>query len=452
MKTKKKVESVLGQWCLHNEPEQLFNGVVTIHDDEHIYFQIDGFVSKNPRNSIQTFVGKTNHNQTFTLFNCQLIDARLIPTKSSNYKVSLCLEGNLELKDGVPLLNSFLVRFDDKNKFGQASFYKTLLNENHLINFETQKDEETKIDVENGIELVIQPLSPFPNDLFTAQETITITQYCVYQFNFVSKTLINDITHKFVLHLEHFICIGLSDTVSIQASGYYDREGDFYNVIGQIYRSKPISDKHHHEFYFTRKSVESRLPELLKGWFSKKEHLTHAINSYFGPKYMDMYLETIFLSYARALEVFHRVEFSNSKAMNNDEAKRIRKLVKESSFKDSDKKIIKEKLNYLTEPTFKQRLEELINPFSTFITNFIEMDSFSKNVGDYRNWLTHYSKTTKPKVLKLEPMKMVRQMELLLDCCMLKTIGFSENEIQYMINRRPDSKIFKEITTQEHTS
>lgn len=72
MKTKKKVESVLGQWCLHNEPEQLFNGVVTIHDDEHIYFQIDGFVSKNPRNSIQTFVGKTNHNQTFTLFSRSL--------------------------------------------------------------------------------------------------------------------------------------------------------------------------------------------------------------------------------------------------------------------------------------------------------------------------------------------------------------------------------------------
>ena len=452
MKKNHNVETILGQWYLFDEPDELYNGVVTILDEEQIYFQIDGFVDFKNRPINQTFIGKTNSKKIITLFSCNLINAHLTPTKSSNYKVKLCLEGNLEIINGEPLLDNFLVRFDDKNKFGQASFYKTLLTSESLVEFETQIDAQSKIELESGVELKIQPLSPFPTDYFTAQETITITQFCMYQFEFIGKKLLTEITHKYVLHLENFISIGLNDTVSIQSCGYFDRHGDFYNIIGQIYSSKPISQKHHHEFYFSRKSVESRLPVLLKEWFSKKERLAHAINSYFGPKRMDMYLETIFLSYARALEVFHRVEFSNSKAMNNDEAKRIRKLVKESSFKDSDKKIIKEKLNYLTEPTFKQRLEELINPFSTFITNFIEMDSFSKNVGDYRNWLTHYSKTTKPKVLKLEPMKMVRQMELLLDCCMLKTIGFSENEIQYMINRRPDSKIFKEITTQEHTS
>lgn len=182
---------------------------------------------------------------------------------------------------------------------------------------------------------------------------------------------------------------------------------------------------------FAFKDISDKFQYFLQNWFRKAEELEPVYQLYFGLIYNPhMYLEQKFSCLVEALEAYHRRIMQNYELPMDKHNERICKIL--DAVPQEYKTWLERKLEYSNEPILRRRLRELLNNHSVTVPNFIRnRESFIDKVVITRNYLIHHDPRLEAKAAKKEKLHYItRRLQLLVDLCLLKELGFSSDEVQ----------------------
>jgi ApeA N-terminal domain 1 len=205
---------------------------------------------------------------------------------------------------------------------------------------------------------------------------------------------------------------------------------------------------------FTLPTIESNFAKCIQSWIKKYELLEPAINLYFSVLYNPSnYAEVKFLSLTQAIETYHRRLFDEK--YQNDDIYRaglysdlIKVLPKEL---DSDfKKSLEGRLKYGNEYSLRTRLRKVVESITDILDfSFVQLKQertvFINRVVDTRNYWTHYSSELAEKAVQTgeERLILITQLQLLLEVCFLKDLGFDTDVVSKLIKRSYRYKLLK---------
>jgi hypothetical protein len=201
---------------------------------------------------------------------------------------------------------------------------------------------------------------------------------------------------------------------------------------------KPIyQTRKWHQHLLRFDSIASQFESIMMLWFKKSYELAQPINlllQSFIEKY-DFSVEK-FMDIIKALELFHRLNFSNHVLSKEAFEDRKRKF---SSIDLSEDELawIKQKLQFSNEPSLKNRLEELINSYSFpyFEERVPDKKSFCRKATDCRNYYTHFNSDLSSRVLSGKDLfDLTENLKLLLLSAIFRSIGVPIEAIEQTVN------------------
>lgn len=262
----------------------------------------------------------------------------------------------------------------------------------------------------------------------------------------------NEYHSQFLYHLQNFLSLGVGRAVyPLEIKGKNSNckmeleDGKtVFNDIGIFYRLGKMPDfskkLHPLDMFFCYADIASGFEGCLRNWFSKSELLTPVYDLYFATLYNpDMYLQHEFLSLTQSIESYHRRIF-DGEYVSKGEYKPILEALKaaipaevDSGFRES----LKYRMQYLHEYSLRKRLESIVDSCGNILNAIIpDKGTFIEDVYNTRNFLTHYDKDLEDKVKKGDKLyKRTKQLKFLIEICLLKELGLSEENISKLVSR-----------------
>lgn len=152
-----------------------------------------------------------------------------------------------------------------------------------------------------------------------------------------------------------------------------------------------------HDMFFTYPNVKDRISDLFKNWLAGYNNMMTVYSLYFV-KNKGM-LHNVFLPKAQALEEYHRVIRNDGKKWS-----------------------------------LQNRVAVLFDKFVDIMKYTGEKDVFSQLVLDHRDYFSHWFKKKEDKVFKgINLDYLSRDVNLLLEMCLLSEMGFTVSEITKMV-------------------
>jgi hypothetical protein len=190
---------------------------------------------------------------------------------------------------------------------------------------------------------------------------------------------------------------------------------------------------------FTLSKIEHRLDEVVNGWFDLKNKIDPVIELFFADMYNpELYLEASFLYIAMAVESYHRRTEPDLTALPKEKFNEKKKLVLDAVHLEH-RQWLKKCLEHANEPSFRQRIGNLLNKNSAVARLFIaEFDGFAKEAADTRNYLVHH--TPKKGYVPADATKLLvlaRKLRLLIIACLLSELGFDNETIEGLFIANP---------------
>ena len=185
---------------------------------------------------------------------------------------------------------------------------------------------------------------------------------------------------------------------------------------------------------FTYWKIYGKAEEVIKKWLDVFEKIEPALNLYFSTKTgINHYMETRFLALVQGFETYHR-RTSSDKEMKEDDFRRLMDNLIESC-PIEHKEFIRNKLKYANEISLAKRLKKTISPFQRFFSNNEDNDRLIRIIVDTRNYLTHYDSNLEEKAFKgFDLFPLCEKMEAIFKLLVFKELGFSDEEIDNIIN------------------
>jgi len=190
------------------------------------------------------------------------------------------------------------------------------------------------------------------------------------------------------------------------------------------------------DLLFQLKDIKETFGDTMTRWLEIAAELDSVCNLFFSTRYSQrMYQENHFLNIVQAAESYHRRRRFNRVLPKGEHEKRISRIIDNAL--EEDKEWLKQKLSFSNEPSLKERLIDLRQETSEIIFPLItDEDSFIKQVRDTRNYLTHYDKSLWKKAVKGEDLYwLTYTLEVLLQTCFLKELGFSPEQCVSLFKR-----------------
>lgn len=283
-------------------------------------------------------------------------------------------------------------------------------------------------------------------------KSIEFIQTTYLEITPVSSMNFDEYHSKFLYHLQNLLSLGVGRAVyPLEIKGKNNncktvlKDGKTsLNDILIYYRLGKMPDftkkLHPFDMLFYYSDIASRFEECLKNWFSKAGLLASVYDLYFAALYNPaMYLQHEFLSLVQSIESYHRRIFGGE-YVSKDEYKPILEALKasvpagiDSGFRES----LKYRMQYLHEYSLRKRLEKIIEPCGNILDIVIpDKDEFIEDVYNTRNFLTHYDISLKDKAKKGDELyKRTKQLKFLVEICLLKELGLSEENISKLVSR-----------------
>lgn len=190
------------------------------------------------------------------------------------------------------------------------------------------------------------------------------------------------------------------------------------------------------DLLFQFKDIKETFGDTMTRWLAIAAELDSVCNLFFSTRYSQrMYQENHFLNIVQAAESYHRRRRFNRVLPKEEHEKRISRIIDNAL--EEDKEWLKQKLSFSNEPSLKERLIDLRQETSEIISLLItDENSFIKQVRDTRNYLTHYDKSLWKKTVKGEDLYwLTYTLEVLLQTCFLKELGFSPEQCVALFER-----------------
>lgn len=141
---------------------------------------------------------------------------------------------------------------------------------------------------------------------------------------------------------------------------------------------------------------------IMAKWFVKSGELDPMMRLLVNP-FLDKYDFSVerFMDTMRAIETFHRRHHTNA-ILLDEEFQARKERACSGSLSEEEKKWVKEGLNWANSPTLKQRMAEMVQLYSFpyFESRVQDSVRFCKDVGDSRNYYTHFDPNNEKKALK----------------------------------------------------
>ena len=242
--------------------------------------------------------------------------------------------------------------------------------------------------------------------------------------------------------IHNFLCFAIDQIVCINHVTSYSSqkfyEGNHKLVPIEIfYKSSPFSsrptDIRKYDKLFSYYDIQERFADIMKGWITSYETIEPVFNLYFTSLSMfNTYSPERFLLLVRSIEVFHRKNFKDhSKKYPRSEFRHMKNCIL-SKFSDSPEinSLLKDALMHANEITLKERIVQMIHPFQK-LYDLDDLEVFTANITNTRNYLTHYGHKPKNVTTKGENIyKLCIKLEALLQLHFLKLIGMDMEFIQ----------------------
>lgn len=179
--------------------------------------------------------------------------------------------------------------------------------------------------------------------------------------------------------------------------------------------------------------IKANAQDIFNNWVNAYEILSPALSLYFSTKIgAQKYLDGKFLALAQGLETYHR-RTSDEKLMNEEQFASLVDSVKKNC---PEEKIdwLEGRLMHGNEINLGKRLKRIIEPFKDHLGSNKERNKLLRKIVDTRNYLTHYSADLKDKSAEGRDLWLLCQkMEVIFQLHFLKVLGFSDGEIQNVI-------------------
>lgn len=439
-----------GYFWLPEKEDKKIPGTLTISDGGEIELEVVGLFdeslkSLNDDDDLSRIIGHIEKDGLVTLDNCFYKQKNIFfgnIFKSKVY-VNRVLSGVAYDKNEVVTFNSLSFSvdcFDEWVGISGIKVYSHLENRAATISYKTP--EKIVYHLDNGMQLEIcfeYTLLEFPN---TTKAKITQRAY----FNLKSEELLplNNFT-EIAYKVTNLLCFAMDTTVSLK--NLYATSSEIRRDIGKgetspvsikiFYPSIPFSEKvpnkSWHQMLFSFRAIKDNAQDVFNNWINAYEVIAPALSLYFSTKNgAPKHLEGNFLALVQGLETYHR-RTSDEKLMDSDEYKLLVSTIVENCPKQH-LCWLKGRLQYGNEVNLFKRLKQIIEPFKDKLGNSRERKKILKKIVDTRNYLTHYNEGLKDMSAGgKELWTLCQKMEVIFQLHFLKVIGFSDEEIDSVV-------------------
>lgn len=178
--------------------------------------------------------------------------------------------------------------------------------------------------------------------------------------------------------------------------------------------------------------IEKDIEIILTNWYSLNDlsdSIDLVLEKYFQTK---LSTESFFLNSCFAIEIYHR-RFKKNERYSKAEFKKIKNEILLNIENEEANKFFKEKLAHANEPSFRERLECLVEDFKLVLPLTTDSSNLIKEIVNTRNHIVHRS-SSKGIISGLELYYVSFYLEALTKLCIFKELGFSQWHILTMFS------------------
>lgn len=418
-----------GYWWLPNNPDRAIAGVITYLPQESITLELIGSFEedKSPMNAFlrkkqeNTIFGVTSDSKKVTLLNCSAYGSLNLSSSFPIIKYTcqyLLIGDHIETLEQDRYFKAY-VRFPLLSLWCPPSALTTSMTfcdtqeiDTINISFNTNRNTLCSLSIDENTQLNLESSIDYDGEYYSPK----VEQYTYLDIKKGGNKSISSFL-KDIFIFEQFLSfatlqeIRCSNIKLFSNNEYQDlknREKSFFPIQLMYIQSDYISPiKHQREaFLFNYESIKSKYSNIIKKWFVEKNDIApirqHLIDSV---KYKRVFSSVDFLIVVQALEGF---------------CSRFRK-----------------------ESNLTNMINLLIDEFSDI--EKLQGDTINvKEVVDSRHYYSHFMDRNKKKnsLDGYELYKLTVKLKQLLVCCLLKFVGFDNNEIN-MILKKSKNRLFE---------
>jgi hypothetical protein len=197
-------------------------------------------------------------------------------------------------------------------------------------------------------------------------------------------------------------------------------------------------------------SIGSELGNIVAKWFSVNDSMIQVLDLYFAASQSaELYPETRFLMYMRAIEAYHRLRYRNFEIDPEEHAKRLAIIL--SSIPEEYREWMREGLEHSNAPSHGQRLKEVYNDFRDIMEEFVDdKKRYLYQLITTRNHLTHSGGNDDDMALSGNDLVMATlRLRLLMELCLLKEIGVGREQMKEAVMRNAMFSQIKAVNVAE---
>ena len=356
----------------------------------------------------------------------------------------------------IPHFKILIFSVDGINEWVGTSFNRSdppnpnpnypLIYQEQTISF--QHPEPVSFNLPNGMELSITFNQKRSGSMNPREDRITQRTY----FKLVSQGAreLDEFT-SIVDKIINFLCFAMGDIVCFDSMEATSGDSPSlpppskdvgYDKIGllpiNIFYSSQLYSKYRSRIGFNTlfkfEQIQNDAKRMICNWIEAYERIAPAFNLYFlAQMETQPSLEATFLTLVTGLEVYHR-RISDEKEMGETEFDElIKKLIENCP--EGKRDWLEGKLR--NELVLRKRIKKLIEPFKNLFGNNKNRKKLINRVVDTRNYLTYYDQCLKPKAAEGRDLQILcRKMEVLFQLHFLQLIGFSQKDINSIVDHR----------------
>lgn len=470
-----------GIWWLPDKPQKRVSGVLKFNLNNGAILNLDGIfeditIKEEISNAISTgnpiikniptdtllkpeiILGISSNGENITLYKCfETKRSSSFPCLQSfsSFYVEFIFIGAHFLKKEDIKFKSIFVRYSHLDEWVNISGFdkRELLEslkkrEEIIVKYKLPEPFQVDINDKLRISIVFRATGP---QILPVQKGISIEQETLIQIENSEETSFEDYK-KIIYHIRNFLSLATMEPVyplAIEGRTETNKEvigkKIHYPPIKILYREIDISKKHKplspFEMLFTFGDISDKFASFLRNWFEKADLLGVVYDSYFSTLYNSyLYLENKFLNLSQGIEVFHR-RIHGGGYLSEEDYKEIYEKLVNAIPEDIDKDFrnrLKEYLKYGYEFSFQKRLKEIFKKYYILNELIKDKDKFIPLVANTRNYYVHYTeKLRKHAAQGIELFRLTEKLKLVLEVCLLATIGFGLEEIKNLFLRNP---------------
>jgi len=441
---------LMGFWWLPETPNNILAGTLRFSQDGGGKLELLGlfqeFQSPNQLHNPVIILGVSTDGSPITLYRCYRnnFNLRIPGISTSTYQILTIFRGAYFQKEQDILFRDIAVNYTDLDEWVGISGFNI---DHSNLKIEYKKPEPIRIDIDDDFRLSIVFSRKGPSTSFVTKE-ITITQRTYLKLEYKAGDLSFENFRKKHHLLSDLLTLGVcrpvfpvymagtTEKAKNEAEGqpaYYPPVEIYYQLIEQPLSRKPLIPD---EMLFSYQDIKPRFERFIRNWFSKSEELRVVLDLYFGSQYSQrLFINYIFLNIIQALETYHRLRMTNQVLSVEEHRERVEEIL--SLVPAKYQTWLKGLITPANQPTLRIRLKEIVQKYTRLITPMVgDNEEFIARIVATRNHEIHHTHDKKAITDTGELFSAIRTMTILLESLLLEELGFSQDEVLELQQKR----------------